>query len=48
MSNNHRLEGTHAQSLKVRFFTHEEQREWEHQYPKPPGDVSRAEGEAKR
>jgi hypothetical protein len=24
---------------KVRFFTLEEQREWERQYPKPPGDV---------
>jgi hypothetical protein len=23
---------------KVRFFTQEEQREWERQYPKPPGD----------
>jgi hypothetical protein len=23
---------------KVRFFTPEEQREWERQYPKPPGD----------
>lgn len=31
---------------KVRFFTPEEQREWERQYPKP-GDVPRAEGEAK-
>jgi hypothetical protein len=31
---------------KVRFFTQEEQREWERQYPKP-GDVPRAEGEAK-
>jgi hypothetical protein len=28
---------------KVRFFTPEEQREWERQYPKPPGDVSVAE-----
>jgi hypothetical protein len=24
---------------KVRFFTPEEQREWERQYPKPPGDA---------
>jgi hypothetical protein len=24
---------------KVRFFTLEERREWERQYPKPPGDV---------
>jgi hypothetical protein len=24
---------------KVRFFTHEEQREWERQYPKPPCDA---------
>jgi hypothetical protein len=31
---------------KVRFFTPEEQQEWERQYPKPTGDVSRAEGEA--
>jgi len=31
---------------RVRFFTHEEQLEWERQYPKPPGDVLRAEGEA--
>ncbi len=30
---------------KVRFFTPEEQREWERQYPKPTGDVPRAEGE---
>jgi hypothetical protein len=30
---------------KVRFFTAEEQREWERQYPKPPSDVVRAEGE---
>jgi hypothetical protein len=32
---------------KVRFFTHEEQREWERQYPKP-GDVPGAGGEASR
>jgi hypothetical protein len=32
---------------KVRFFTHEEQRDWERQYPKAPGDDPRAEGEAK-
>ena len=32
---------------KVRFFTPEEQREWERQYPRPPGDVPRSEGEAK-
>jgi hypothetical protein len=31
---------------KVRFFTPEEQREWERQYPKPPGNAPRAEGEA--
>jgi hypothetical protein len=31
---------------KVRFFTQEEQREWERQYPKPPGGVPRVEGEA--
>jgi hypothetical protein len=24
---------------KVRFFTPEEQREWDRQYPKPPGDA---------
>jgi hypothetical protein len=30
---------------KVRFFTSEEQREWERQYPKPGGDAPRAEGE---
>jgi hypothetical protein len=32
---------------KVRFFTPEEQREWERQYPNPPSDVPWAEGEAK-
>jgi hypothetical protein len=26
---------------KVRFFTHEEPREWERQYPQPPGDAKR-------
>jgi hypothetical protein len=26
---------------KVRFFTPEEQREWERQYPQPPGDAER-------
>jgi hypothetical protein len=31
-----RLEG---KSPKVRFFTGEEQQEWERQYPKPPEDV---------
>jgi hypothetical protein len=31
---------------KVRFFTAEEQRQWERQYPKPPGDVPQADGEA--
>ncbi|MGA7920047.1 MAG: hypothetical protein WCA38_10270 [Candidatus Acidiferrales bacterium] len=31
----------------VRFFTPEEQREWELQYPKRPGDVPRSAGEAK-
>jgi hypothetical protein len=30
---------------KVRFFTLEEQREWERQYPKAPGDAPRAERE---
>jgi hypothetical protein len=33
---------------KVRFFTQEEQKEWERQYPKPSGDVPREEGEASR
>jgi hypothetical protein len=35
---------------KVRFFTPQEQREWERerQYLKPPGDIPRAEGEASR
>jgi hypothetical protein len=33
---------------KVRFFTPEEQREWERQYPQPLGDVPRAEDEASR
>jgi hypothetical protein len=27
---------------KVRFFTQEEQWQWERQYPKPPGDVAGA------
>jgi hypothetical protein len=31
------MEGKHP---KVRFFTQEEQREWERQYPKPPSDVA--------
>jgi hypothetical protein len=31
---------------KVRFFTQEEQRDWERQYPKPAGDIPRTEGEA--
>jgi len=31
---------------KVRFFTPEEQREWERQYPEAPGDAPRAVGEA--
>ena len=31
---------------KVRFFTQEEQREWERQYQRPLGDVPRSEGEA--
>jgi hypothetical protein len=31
---------------KVRFFTQEEQQEWERQCPKPPADVPRSEGEA--
>jgi hypothetical protein len=31
---------------KVRFFTPEEQRDWERQYPKPAGDIPRTEGEA--
>lgn len=30
---------------KVRFFTPEEQSEWERQYPTPAGDVAREEGE---
>jgi hypothetical protein len=33
---------------KVRFFTPEEQREWERQYPKLPSDVPQADGEAKQ
>jgi hypothetical protein len=33
---------------KVRFFTTEEQGEWERQYPKQPGEVPRAEAEASR
>ncbi len=41
-----RLDG---KAPKVRFFTQEEQREWERQYPKPPSDVTsetpRREGE---
>jgi hypothetical protein len=32
---------------KVRFFTPEEQREWERQYPMPPGDVLGSKEEAK-
>jgi hypothetical protein len=31
---------------KVWFFAPEEQREWERQYPKPPDDGPRAEGQA--
>jgi hypothetical protein len=31
---------------KVRFFTPEEQRDWERQYPKPADDIPRTEGEA--
>jgi len=31
---------------KVRFLTAEGQRQWERQYPKPPGDVAQADGEA--
>ena len=31
-----RVEG---KAPKARFFTPEEQKEWERQYPKPPGDV---------
>ena len=31
---------------KVRFFTPEEQREWERQYPKPSGNDPPADGEA--
>ena len=30
---------TEGKPPKVRFFTAEEQREWERQYPKPPGDA---------
>lgn len=33
---------------KVRFFTQEEQQEWERQHPKPPGDAPWAEGETKQ
>ncbi len=33
---------------KVRFFTTEEQGEWERQYPKQPVEVSRTEGKASR
>ncbi|MGC2733679.1 MAG: hypothetical protein WA212_07275 [Candidatus Acidiferrales bacterium] len=33
---------------KARFFTPEEQREWERQYSKPPSEVPRAKGEAIR
>ena len=33
---------------KVRFFTENEQLEWERQYPRPPDDVSRVEEEAGR
>jgi hypothetical protein len=33
---------------RVRFFTPEEQREWERQYPRPPGYVPRTEREAKQ
>jgi hypothetical protein len=33
---------------KVRFFTPEEQREWERQYPKPPEDVPPSGGEVKQ
>ena len=35
VENRRRAEG---KPPKVRFFTPEEQREWERQYPKPPGD----------
>lgn len=31
---------------KVRFFTPEEQWEWERQYPRTPADFSRADEEA--
>jgi hypothetical protein len=31
---------------KVRFFSPDEQRAWQSQYPKPPSDVSKAEGQA--
>jgi hypothetical protein len=44
LENRRRVEG---KPPKVRFFTPEEQREWERQYPQPPGDVPWAEGEAK-
>jgi hypothetical protein len=36
VENRRRVEG---KPPKVRFFTPEEQREWERQYPKPPGDA---------
>ncbi len=37
---------TEGKPPKVRFFTPEEQREWERQYAKPSSDVSREEREA--
>jgi hypothetical protein len=37
---------TEGKPPKVRFFTPEEQREWERKYPKPPADIARAEREA--
>jgi hypothetical protein len=46
MEERRRIEG---KPLNVRFFTQEEQREWERQYPKPPAlagdEVSRGGGD---
>ena len=43
LENRRRVEG---KPPKMRFFTQDEQRGWERQYPKPPSDVPRAAGEA--
>jgi hypothetical protein len=34
------LQRAEGKPPKVRFFTEDEQREWERQYPKPAGDVA--------